>query len=81
MSSRVTTTRQRTLPLPSHLLSLVYAYDPTYHHVFNICLLELQLLWEHHDTLNNLMERFRRDILLFEVYSEGAINVLLSSNV
>ena len=32
------------LPLPDELLRCVYAFDPTYQRVLNLCLLQLQLL-------------------------------------
>lgn len=69
------------LPLPSHLLTKVFEYDLTYRRVYNVCLLELALLWHHHETLHNIINRFKRETLLFQIYSEGTVNVILNSNV
>lgn len=69
------------LPLPQHLIHKVLTFDLTYRRIYNLCLLELSLLWHHHETLNNIINRFKREALLFQIYSEGTVNVILNSNV
>jgi hypothetical protein len=36
------------LPLPLDVLRLVCAFDTTYRHVYNLCLLELEVLFGEH---------------------------------
>jgi hypothetical protein len=47
------------LPLPFDVLRLIYALDPTYRHVFNLCLLQLELLFREHRFLRRVLKRVR----------------------
>ena len=52
------------LPLPIDVLRLICSYDPTYRHVFNLCLLQLEVLFREH--------RFARRVLRAEAGAGGA---------
>jgi hypothetical protein len=36
------------LSFPRDVLRLIYSHDPTYRHVFNLCLLQLEVLFREH---------------------------------
>lgn len=63
--------------LPQNVLSLIYQYDYTYKRVFNLCLLELELYFQHHRVLRNVILSFKHDKLLFKYYVNDNIRVLL----
>ena len=63
--------------LPQDVLSLIYSYDYTYYRLFNLCLLELELYFQHHRVLRNVILSFRRDKLIFKYYVDDNIRVLL----
>lgn len=63
--------------LPQNILSLIYQYDYTYRRVFNLCLLELELYFQHHKVLRNVILSFKQDKLLFKYYVNDNIRVLL----
>jgi hypothetical protein len=47
------------LPLPLDMLRLVYAFDPTYRHAYNLCLLELEVLFGEHRFPRRVPRRMR----------------------
>jgi hypothetical protein len=53
------------LPLPLDVLRLVYAFDPTYRHVYNLCLLELEVLFGEHRFPRRVLRRMRVERVLW----------------
>ena len=43
------------LPLPDHLMELVYLYDPTYKEVFNVVLHEMNIWHQQREELKKLL--------------------------
>ena len=64
------------LPLPLDVLRLIYAFDPTYRHLFNLCLLQLELLFREHRFPRRVLKRVRVDRVLWAW--AGDVPVVLS---
>ena len=82
-SSQTTTTMPPPppFPLPLHLVRMIYQYDATYRHAFNVCLLELMLLFHRYERVRRVFRRLRRDRLVFQLYSAGGVNVIMGLRV
>lgn len=84
-SSQTTTTTTMPppppFPLPVHLVRMIYQYDTTYRHAFNVCLLELMLLFHRYEQVRRVFRRLRRDRLVFQLYSAGGVNVIMGLRV
>ena len=64
------------LPLPLDVLRLIYAFDPTYRHLFNLCLLQLEMLFREHRFPRRVLKRVRVDRVLWAW--AGDVPVVLS---
>ena len=64
------------LPLPLDVLRLIYSYDPTYRHVFNLCLLQLEVLFREHRFARRVLKRVRAERVLWAW--AGDVPVVLS---
>ena len=64
------------LPLPLDVLRLIYSYDPTYRHVFNLCLLQLEVLFREHRFARRVLRRVRVERVLWAW--AGDVPVVLS---
>jgi len=60
---------------------MIYQYDATYRHAFNVCLLELMLLFHRYERVRRVFRRLRRDRLVFQLYSAGGVNVIMGLRV
>ena len=63
--------------LPNHLQSLIYQFDSTYHELFNIVLLELEMYIEFDNRYECILDTLRFERTIYDFYSEGDINVLI----
>jgi hypothetical protein len=66
------------LPLPLDVLRLIYAFDSTYRHLFNLCLLQLEmrLFREHRFPRRGVLKRVRVDRVVWAW--AGDVPVVLS---
>jgi hypothetical protein len=63
--------------LPPHLQSLIYEFDSTYHEIFNIVLLEFEMLVAFDDRFECILDTLRFERSLFDYYSDSGVNVLI----
>ena len=69
------------LPLPLNLVRLIYEFDATYRHAFNVCLLEMMLLFHRYECVWRVFRRLRHDRIVFELYCSGGVNVIMGLRV
>jgi len=55
------------LPLPDHLVELVYLYDPTYREMFNVVLHEMNIWHQQRQELTELLVSQELERNLFEM--------------
>lgn len=63
--------------LPPHLQEKVFQYDPTYYEIYNYCMVEILLNFNHTKELNKLLRNFCRQKLIFVYYANQNISNLL----
>lgn len=63
--------------LPKCLQERVYEYDKTYYELFNICMIELNLNFNHTRELNKMLRNFCRQKIVFLHYANQNISNLL----
>jgi len=66
------------LPLPDHLMRLVYIYDPTYKDVFNVCLKQMLFLRKQQQQHTNFLVEQEIDRNIFTFSSDLYIHDILN---
>jgi len=64
------------LPLPDHLVELVYLYDPTYKEVFNVVLHEMNIWHQQRDELIELLVSQELERNMFEMSARAYLGSL-----
>lgn len=64
--------------LPPYLQEKVFEYDPTFYEIFNICMIELNLNFNHTKELNKMLRNFCRQKIIFIHYANQNISNLLN---
>jgi hypothetical protein len=60
--------------LPQNVLTKIYEYDFTYRHIFNLCLLELELNFHHKKCLSEVILKFTREKMIYHYFINQHIN-------
>lgn len=64
------------LPLPDHLVELVYLYDPTYKEVFNVVLHEMNIWHQQREELIELLVSQELERNMFEMSARAYLGSL-----
>ena len=64
--------------LPPYIQEKVFKYDRTYVEIFNICMIELNLNFNHTHELNKMLRNFCRQKIIFIHYANQNISSLLN---
>lgn len=64
------------LPLPDHLVELVYLYDPTYKEVFNVVLHEMNIWHQQREELIDLLVSQELERNMFEMSARAYLGSL-----
>ena len=54
--------------LPQNVIGKIYQFDFTYHRVFNLCLLELELNFHHKKLLKDVLLKFTREKIIYHYF-------------
>jgi len=63
--------------LPHHIKGLIYEYDPTYRHIFNLVLLEFALTFEQLTNYRKVIRSMREDKIILNYFINKTVRVIL----
>lgn len=64
--------------LPPFIQEKVFEYDSTYYEIYNICMIEMLLNFNHTQEMNKLLRNFCRQKIIFIHYANQNISNLLN---
>ena len=63
--------------LPDNIKGLIYEYDPTYRHIFNLVLLEFALTFEQLTNYRKVIRSMREDKIILNYFINKTVRVIL----
>jgi hypothetical protein len=64
--------------LPPFLQRIIFEYDNTFHEIYNLVMLELNLNFRHYLEINKMLRDFYRQRIIFKYYAFHEIDGLIN---